>query len=85
MGDVQKQIDVARARGISMKEILSFDHLTSNLLFEEDLTAKRNKSDLVKQLEKQLTASDTSFTAESKLRTATAVDFMSLIPSIPSI
>ena len=47
-----------------MKEILSFDHLTSNLLFEEDLTAKRNKSDLVKQLEKQLTASDTSFTAE---------------------
>ena len=66
-----------------MKEILSFDHLTSNLLFEEDLTAKPNKSDLVKQLEKQLTASDTSFTAESKLRTAIVVDFMSLIWQYP--
>ena len=66
-----------------MKEILSFDHLTSNLLFEEDLTAKRNKSDLVKQLEKQLTALGTSFTAESKLRTAIVVDFMSLIWQYP--
>ena len=83
VGDAQKQIDIARARGISMKEILSFDHLTSNLLFEEDLTAKQNKSDLVKQLEKQLTASDTTFTAESKLRTAIVVDFMSLIRRYP--
>ena len=83
VGDAQKQIYIARARGISMKEILSFDHLTSNLFFEEDLTAKRNKSDLVKQLEKQLAASDTSFTAESKLRTAIIVDFMSLIRRYP--
>ena len=68
-----------------MKEILCFDHLTSNKFFEEDLTAKRNKkSDLVKELEKHLNSSDCNFTAESPMRTATVVDFMSLIRRYPT-
>ena len=33
LGDKQKHIDVARARGISTKEILCFDHLMNNKLF----------------------------------------------------
>ena len=59
--DAQKHIDVARARGVSTKEILCFDHLINNKLFEEDLTVKpEKKSFLVKELEKRLTSSDYS-------------------------
>ena len=43
LGDAQKHIDVARARGISTKEILCFDHLINNKRFEEDLTVKPGK------------------------------------------
>ena len=59
--DAQKHIDVARARGVSTKEILCFDHLINNKLFEEDLTVKpEKKSYLVRELEKRLTSSDYS-------------------------
>ena len=84
IGDAQKQIDVARARGITLKEILCYDHLNTNILFEEDLTAKPNKSELIKQLEKRLNTDDFSFSAESHLRTATVVDFMSIIRRYPT-
>ena len=85
LGDAQKHIDVARARGISMKEILCLDHLTRNKFFEEDLTAKPNKkSDLLKELEKHLNSSNYNFTAKSPMRTATVVDFMSLIRRYPT-
>ena len=46
LGDAQKHIDVARARGTSLKEMLCFGHLTNYTLFDEDLTAKPNKSEL---------------------------------------
>ena len=43
IGEAQKQIEIARERGISTGEILSYDHLNENILFVEDLTAKPNK------------------------------------------
>lgn len=58
LGDVEKQIDVARARGISTIEILRFDHLINNKLSVEDLTVKPVKSPLVKELEKHPTPSN---------------------------
>ena len=46
LGDAQKHVDVARARGISTKEILCFDHLINNKFFEENLTLKPEKKGL---------------------------------------
>ena len=83
VANAQKQIDVARARGFTMKEILSFDHLISNILFDEDLTTKPNKSELVKQLEKKLSSVETTVSSDDKLRKALVVDFMSLIRRHP--
>ena len=82
--DLQKHIDVARATGILNKEILCFDHLIDNKWFEEDLTVKPDKTDLVKELEKRLTSSDYNFTSESHMRTAVVVDFMSFIRRYPT-
>ena len=56
--DSQKHIDIARASGILTKEMFCFDHLINNNFFEEDLTVKAGKSDLVKELDKCLTFSD---------------------------
>ena len=44
LGDAQKRTEVARARGISTKEIFCFDHLISNKIFEEDLTVNQKKT-----------------------------------------
>ena len=52
IGVAQKQIDIARARGITMTELLCYDLLADNSLFEGDLTAKPNKSELITLLEK---------------------------------
>lgn len=43
LGDAQKHLDVARARGILTKKKLCFDNLINNKLFEEDLTLKPEK------------------------------------------
>ena len=51
-GAAQKQIDIARERGISMKEILCYDHSDECMLFDEDLVAKPAKSELMTELEK---------------------------------
>ena len=39
LGKAQKAIDVARSRGISMREILQFDLITTNSLFDDDMTS----------------------------------------------
>ena len=62
-----------------MNEIIRNDHLTNNVLFEKELTAKPNKSVLIKQLEKRLSDTDFSFSTESHLRAVTIVNFLSII------
>lgn len=66
------------------KKILHFDHLINKKYFEEDLTVKPDKTDLVKKLEKRLTSSDYNFTSESHMRTAVVVNFMSFIRRYPT-
>ena len=75
----QKQIDIARERGISMKEILCYDHNDECMLFDEDLVAKPAKSELMTELEKHLEKRDYIFMLDSGLKTAIMVDFMSQI------
>ena len=43
LGRAQKAIDVARSRGISMREILQFDLITTSSLFDDDMTSKPHK------------------------------------------
>ena len=45
-----KNTNVARARVISTKEILCFDHLINKKLFDEDLTVKPQKKDGLNKL-----------------------------------
>ena len=55
LGQAQRDIDVARSRGISMNDILRYDHTMTSPLFDEDgLTSKPNKYELVKELETKL-------------------------------
>ena len=52
IGAAQKQLEVARERGISMTEILCYDYSDECMLFDEDLVAKPAKSELMTELEK---------------------------------
>ena len=50
-----------RVRGISIAEILLYNDLDESTLFDDDLTSKPNKSELVKELEGKLQSSDYDF------------------------
>ena len=84
IGEAQKQIEIARERGMSIEEILSYDHLLENILFVEDLTAKPNTSELVKELEQILEPSDYNFEIQSHYSTAIMLDFMSQVRKYPT-
>ena len=83
-GAAQKQIDIARERGISMKEILCYDHSDECMLFDEDLVAKPAKSELITELEKHLEKRDYIFMLDNEIKTAIIVDFMSQIQKYPT-
>ena len=51
IGQGQREIDIARSRGVSMKKIIEYDHLEQSLIFEDILTKKPDKGSLVKSLE----------------------------------
>ena len=58
MSKTQKQMDVARSRGIHLKEILKFDLTTKNLLFDGDYTTKtKQKFAFGNELEKLINPS----------------------------
>ena len=40
-------MDLAKSRGMSTKEVLQFDHVEGNLLFDGDMPSKPRKSELV--------------------------------------
>ena len=58
---VQKSIDVARSRGILMREILQYDHVAASPLFYDDMTAKPQKHTIITELENHLANQDFSF------------------------
>ena len=43
IGQGQREIDIARSRGLSMKTILEYDHLEQCLIFEDILTKEPDK------------------------------------------
>ena len=83
LGLVQRQIDIARSRGITMKEILAFDLVEDSLLFDDERTSKPDKSQLTKCLEAFLEANDFCFSKTKTAKTSIIIDFMSLVRKIP--
>ena len=84
MSKCTKDLDIAKKRGFQLHELLIYDHLEENVLFEKDELRKPNKSILIQTLEASyLEHSEYNFKKDSKLNTAIIVDFMSVIRKIP--
>ena len=49
-----KEFDIAKSRGVELKEFLQYDHLGVNTLFEGDELKKHNKAEILQELEKHL-------------------------------
>ena len=80
----QKHYDIARSRGIPIKDILHFDITMQSCLFtDDDLTEKPNKYEIVKELEKNLDSSQYIFRKFSELKTTAIMDSMSQVRKIP--
>ena len=74
LGKAHQAIDVARSRGISMREILQFDLITTSSLFDDDMTSKPHKHTIMKELENHSANEDFLFDSTSSLETAIIVD-----------
>ena len=42
-----KEFDIAKSRGVELKELLQYDHLGGNTLFEGDELKKHNKAEIL--------------------------------------
>ena len=80
---VQKSIDIARGRGITLSRIMEHDMLSSNTMFQDDLTAKPDKAKLVNELEKELTSANLDFSYASTHETVLLIDLMSVVRRMP--
>ena len=76
-GMIQKELDIARSRYISMKDILKFDLSETSILFDGDFTSKHGKHVLVSELEIYIT--EPCEYLEKNSPTNLCVDFMSLM------
>ena len=80
LSDIEKNVDVARGRGISLAQVMVHDLLSTNILFNGDYTSRRDdKSVLVRELEKYFESRERNFENKSDLQTVLLVDFMSVI------
>ena len=82
LGKAQKNIDIARSRGFTNKELLQYDHLDSPL-FDNKGLARHKKHEIMTQLESVLKEEDYCYNKQSNLRTVVVVDFMSLVRKVP--
>ena len=62
VAQAQKVIDIARGRRIPIGDILQYDILSENPLFDGDLPKKPDKSVLVKEIENRTAPSGIQFT-----------------------
>ncbi|KAH3819624.1 hypothetical protein DPMN_121363 [Dreissena polymorpha] len=81
MADAQRSMDIAKQRGMSLKQILSHDFISSYPFFDDDLTAHVNMSKLIGEIESRLDIG--KWGRESLLPTHVIVDFMSKMRHMP--
>ena len=78
----QRDIDIAKERGMDIETIYSHDVFPISPIFEGDLSSKPDKSGLVSSLEKNLSSDDMVFQGGD---TVVILDFMSKIRSFPNL
>ena len=78
-----KDFDIAKSRGVELKELLKYDHLGGNILFEDNGLKKHNKVEILQELEKKLEKDDYSNYMSNYTNTAITVKFMSAIRKVP--
>ena len=64
-----------------MRDILTYDHAVQSQIFDGDMTAKPDKSSLMKTLESSLIEDD--YKVDKKIKACIIIDFMSSIRKIP--
>ena len=73
-----RDLDVARGWGITNDDLLNYDIVPSNYLFDENnIMTKSNKSQIIIELEKKLVDEEKTFIY--KKHTAFVIDIMNLI------
>lgn len=77
----QRNMDIAKERGMSVQEILGHNILPNSPLFDGDIPAQVNKSPLVGEVESRLDPTQWCF--ETNLATHVVVDFMSKMRQMP--
>ena len=78
----QVNVDIAKSRGMSTREVFQFDHIEDKMLFDGETASKPRKSELVTELEKYLCKSDFTFSSKSNMKSSVVVDFMSQVRKI---
>ena len=81
MTEAQRSMDIAKERGMDLRQILGHDVLPMSPLFDGDLPAHANKSKLVDEIEPGLDL--TQWNRNSSLVTHVVVDFMSKMRQMP--
>lgn len=79
LGLAHNRLEIARQRGETMKDILSYDILQNSPLFNGDIPKKPAKHMLIAELEKNLSTEDYCFEPTSNSKTSVLIDFMSQI------
>ena len=86
LASAQRDIDVARERGMSLREVLTHDILPNSILFDGEFTTSTPyKSKLVTQLEKDFPQNTVQMLPESDLKTVVLLDFMSKVRQFPKL
>ncbi|KAH3803974.1 hypothetical protein DPMN_132246 [Dreissena polymorpha] len=81
MADAQRSMDIAKERGMSLKQILSHDLISSSPFIDGDLPSHVNKSKLIWKIESRLNIS--KWSRESLLPTHVILDFISKMRQMP--
>ena len=76
-------MDIARARDISLQEILKYDILPDCPLFDNIGIRPHKKHEILKPLESVLKENDYKLNMNVDISTAIIIDFMSMIRKIP--
>ena len=76
-----KEFDIVKSRGVELKELLQYDHLGGNTLFEGDELKKHNKVEVLQELEKHLEKNE--YSTDIGQNATIIVDFMSAIRKFP--
>ncbi|KAH3823399.1 hypothetical protein DPMN_125198 [Dreissena polymorpha] len=90
MADAQRVMDIAKERGMSLKQILSHDLISSSPLFDGDHPAHVNKSKLIGEIKSRLDISKWSWTHVivgfmSKMRQMPLAQFSTLGSAINAV